>query len=95
MHTSHTGGGIDGFTTYLSYYPDQDLTIAVLLNLENGNPMDIERAIAGGNIDHPVSQSDAVGSMYGEDATDVLKRLSEKENVARASFAGVYMNYRK
>ena len=40
------GGGIDGFTTYLSHYPDQDLTIAVLLNSENGTPLDIERALA-------------------------------------------------
>jgi CubicO group peptidase (beta-lactamase class C family) len=40
------GGGINGFITYLSYYLEQDLTIAVLTNSGNSNPSRIERQIA-------------------------------------------------
>ena len=40
------GGGINGFTTYLSHYPDHDLTIVVLTNIENGDPFSIEQALA-------------------------------------------------
>lgn len=40
------GGGINGFNAYLSYYPDDDLTIAVLANTEGSNPGRIERRIA-------------------------------------------------
>ena len=35
------GGGIEGFNTYLGYYPDDRLTIVVLANLNGGAPPDI------------------------------------------------------
>lgn len=40
------GGGINGFATYLSYYPDDRVTIVVLANTEGGIPGQIEGAIA-------------------------------------------------
>lgn len=40
------GGGINGFETVLSRYPEADLTIAVLTNAGGGNPSKIEEAIA-------------------------------------------------
>ncbi len=32
------GGGIDGFNTFLAYYPDNKLTVAVLANINNETP---------------------------------------------------------
>jgi CubicO group peptidase (beta-lactamase class C family) len=32
------GGGIDGFNTFLAYYPDNQLTVAVLANINNETP---------------------------------------------------------
>ncbi|MGH7481448.1 MAG: serine hydrolase domain-containing protein [Longimicrobiales bacterium] len=40
------GGGIPGYSTYLSYYPGADLGIAVLVNTAPGNPGRVEDAIA-------------------------------------------------
>ena len=40
------GGGINGFISYASHYPDDDLTIAVLTNSGSGNPEAIEKRIA-------------------------------------------------
>ncbi len=42
---SHNGG-INGFGSNLSWYPDDDVTIAVLCNAEDGDPDAIEREIA-------------------------------------------------
>lgn len=40
------GGGINGFASYLSRYPEADLTIAVLTNASGGNASGIEQALA-------------------------------------------------
>jgi CubicO group peptidase (beta-lactamase class C family) len=39
------GGGINGFTTALAYYPDDDLSTVVLTNTEGANPGGLERRI--------------------------------------------------
>jgi CubicO group peptidase (beta-lactamase class C family) len=40
------GGGIDGFNTFLSYYPDDKLTVAVLANLNGQTPNQIAAKLA-------------------------------------------------
>lgn len=40
------GGGIPGFSTYIGRYPDANLCVVVLCNLESGNPATIARQIA-------------------------------------------------
>jgi hypothetical protein len=40
------GGGIEGFNTQMSYYPDDKLTIIVLGNLNGGAPGDIAAKLA-------------------------------------------------
>ena len=40
------GGGINGFRTHLSYYPDDDLTIVVLTNTGSARPQVLEGRIA-------------------------------------------------
>jgi CubicO group peptidase (beta-lactamase class C family) len=40
------GGGIEGFNTYLAYYPDNKLTVAVLANLNGGAPVQIGTKLA-------------------------------------------------
>ena len=40
------GGGIDGFNTYASHYPDDNLSVVVLCNTSS-NPRQIERQIVG------------------------------------------------
>ena len=40
------GGGINGFRTHLSYYPDSDLTVVVLSNTGSARPAVLERQIA-------------------------------------------------
>jgi D-alanyl-D-alanine carboxypeptidase len=40
------GGGIHGFNTRMSYFPDQDLTVVVLANTEGSRPDQMVRAIA-------------------------------------------------
>ena len=40
------GGGIEGFNTQLSYYPDDKLTVIVLANLNGGAPTDIAAKLA-------------------------------------------------
>ena len=40
------GGGIEGFNTQLSYYPDDKLTVIVLANLNGGAPSDIAAKLA-------------------------------------------------
>ena len=40
------GGGINGFRTHLSYYPDDDLTVIVLSNTGSANPAVLESEIA-------------------------------------------------
>jgi len=40
------GGGINGFRSQLSYYPDDDLTVAVLTNSGSANPGVLESRIA-------------------------------------------------
>jgi CubicO group peptidase (beta-lactamase class C family) len=40
------GGGIEGFNTQMSYYPDDKLTVIVLANLNGGAPTDIEAKLA-------------------------------------------------
>lgn len=39
------GGGINGFNSYLAYFPEDSLTIAVLVNTEGSNPWDIAREV--------------------------------------------------
>jgi CubicO group peptidase (beta-lactamase class C family) len=39
------GGGINGFSTFLSYYPEHDLSIAVLTNSGQGDPGRIEHRL--------------------------------------------------
>ena len=40
------GGGIDGFNTFLAYYPDNKLTVAVLANLNGQTPTQIAKKLA-------------------------------------------------
>jgi len=40
------GGGIEGFNTFLAYYPDDKLTVAVLANLNGGAPQEIATRLA-------------------------------------------------
>jgi CubicO group peptidase (beta-lactamase class C family) len=40
------GGGIDGFNTFLAYYPDDKLTVAVLANLNGEAPTQIATKLA-------------------------------------------------
>jgi hypothetical protein len=40
------GGGIDGFNTYLAYYPDNKLTVAVLANINGETPAQIAAKLA-------------------------------------------------
>ena len=40
------GGGIDGFNTYLAYYPDDKLTVAVLANVNGQTPTQIAGKLA-------------------------------------------------
>ncbi len=42
---THTGG-INGFASVLSYYPDEELTIAVLVNTQPANPWALESELA-------------------------------------------------
>ena len=48
------GGGIDGFNTYLAYYPDNKLTVAVLANINGETPGQIATKLAdlafGGSV---------------------------------------------
>lgn len=41
------GGGINGFNTFMAYYPDDQLTIVVLSNTEGGGPGPLSREVAG------------------------------------------------
>jgi len=40
------GGGIEGFNTQLSYYPDEKLTVVVLGNLNGSSPGEIASKMA-------------------------------------------------
>jgi CubicO group peptidase (beta-lactamase class C family) len=40
------GGGINGFSTMLAYYPDDKLTVIVLGNIESGAPAEIASSLA-------------------------------------------------
>jgi CubicO group peptidase (beta-lactamase class C family) len=40
------GGGIDGFNTFLAYYPDQKVTVAVLANINGQTPTQIATKLA-------------------------------------------------
>jgi CubicO group peptidase (beta-lactamase class C family) len=40
------GGGINGFSTMLAYYPDDKLTVIVLGNIESGAPAEIATSLA-------------------------------------------------
>jgi len=44
------GGGIEGFSTYLAYYPSDKLTVVVLCNLVSSNPEAIARVL--GDLAH-------------------------------------------
>jgi len=43
----HHGGSFQGFTAFIARYIDDDLTVAVLLNVSNSNPRVITEEIAG------------------------------------------------
>ena len=51
------GGGIEGFNTELAYYPDDDLAVIALANLNGGAPGDIANKAAtiefGGKVELP------------------------------------------
>ena len=49
------GGGISGFAAQLSYYPDDDLIVALLTNIENGPVGDLEQAVAAAVLGLKVS----------------------------------------
>lgn len=68
------GGGINGFNTQLSYFPDDDVTVVVLANTEGSNPGRVARDIAR--------------LVLGTEAPDVLDlTLSQTE---LAVYAGTY-----
>ncbi|MDQ3606503.1 MAG: beta-lactamase family protein [Gemmatimonadota bacterium] len=46
MRRVHHGGGIPGFGAYLAYYPERDVTIAVLQNTDSRDPALTEDAVA-------------------------------------------------
>jgi CubicO group peptidase (beta-lactamase class C family) len=48
------GGGIEGFVTYLGYYPDDHLTVVVLGNLSGGAPPAIGAALGSIALGEPV-----------------------------------------
>lgn len=39
------GGGIEGFGSFLAYYPESDTTIAILMNTEGVNPRELHQGI--------------------------------------------------
>jgi CubicO group peptidase (beta-lactamase class C family) len=47
------GGGINGFSTQLSYYPDDDLTVVVLCNSGSASPGVLESRIARAVLEIP------------------------------------------
>ena len=51
---THTGG-INGFASVLSYYPDDGLTIAVLVNTQPSNPWAVESEIARLVLEKPAT----------------------------------------
>lgn len=50
------GGGINGFMTNLIFFPDENLTIAVLCNVESANPERIARDLAAIVLGEPYEQ---------------------------------------
>jgi CubicO group peptidase (beta-lactamase class C family) len=65
------GGGIDGFNTFLAYYPDDKLTVAVLSNVNGQAPSQIATKLAdlahGNAVQHIAAQGDhAAGGDIGE-----------------------------
>ena len=47
------GGGIEGFNTFLAYYPDDKLTVVVLSNINGDAPTQIARKLADGRAWRP------------------------------------------
>ncbi|MEO1182209.1 MAG: serine hydrolase [Cyanobacteria bacterium J06636_28] len=68
----HHNGGINGFLSSLIYYPEEDLTIAVLLNLDNQSPAPITDGLAAILFDQPYTIPRA------PEAVDIDPALYEK-----------------
>ncbi len=52
-------GGINGFSTILTHYPEDDLTVAVLANVERSGPARLARAIGRAALGLPLSAGKA------------------------------------
>ncbi|HTB10675.1 MAG TPA: serine hydrolase [Bryobacteraceae bacterium] len=68
------GGGIEGFNTFLAYYPDEKLTVVVLSNMNSGAPGEIAGKLAA------IARGEAI-KLPGERkeitlGEDVLKRYA-------------------
>ncbi len=59
-HKISHGGGINGFLTQLSHYPDEDLTVVVLTNTTSANPGPLESRIARAVLDIPERRATTV-----------------------------------
>ena len=68
----HHNGGINGFLSSLIQYPEEDLTIAVLLNLDNQPPTPITDGLAAILFDEPYTMPQA------PEAVDIDPALYEK-----------------
>ena len=71
------GGGINGFRSHLAYYPEIDLTVAVLTNLSVGRPNAIEKQIAElflGTEEEPEQKPGTEEEEEEEERLDVLLR---------------------
>ena len=80
------GGGIDGFNTFLAYYPDTKLTVAVLANLNGQAPNQIATRLAdlahGGSVQLPTERKEItlplatyVGTYEVQPGVNMLIRL--------------------
>ena len=60
------GGGIEGFNTFLAYYPDDKMTVAVLANLNGSAPEQIAGQLAaiahGENVQLPTERKEVTVS---------------------------------
>ena len=86
-------GGTFGFSSFLTHYPDEDVTVIVLSNLEDGSSADLERDLTALTFGEPYRFPDALSERRAEAivARDVLARY---EGVYRVDYAGRPMNAR-
>ena len=85
-------GGTFGFSSFLTHYPGDDVTVVVLSNLEDGSAADLERDLAALTFGKPYRFPDAfLNRVEVVIAQDVLANY---EGVYRVDYAGRPMNAR-